>query len=164
MAKSSGVDGLITSIPTINTIAGERLVREAKRIAKKKRASGYAAVFSRTGMLEAALAVGSGTPRDRVVAESMIKTVLLMRVSTSLVRDILWGRLLTQVDFGGQLGSILSGGVAIFYKGEFVGAVAFFGGTDCPNEDICVKAVIAVGLETDIKPKPSEPVVATCAG
>lgn len=125
--------------------------------AGKKRVSGLAIVFGSDGMLLAAQAAGSrGTPTDVAVAMSEIRTVLSTGNSTRRQRQIMEEEGSQRGDYADRIGSLLGGGVPIYDKPaseeerEFVGAVAFSGGTPEQNEQICVEAVLAAGLYTDI--------------
>ena len=124
-------------------------------VAFEKRVSGLVMVYGSDGMLLSAQAAGSkGTPTNVAMAMSMIKTVLNTGNSTRKQRELMEQEARQREDYANRIGSLLDGGVAIYdkpsnEKGEFVGAIAFSGGTPEQNEEICVEAVTAGGLYTD---------------
>lgn len=116
--------------------------------------SGYFVVVSRTGMIETSQAIGSkATPTNVEVAMAKIKTVLAMRRSTRLQKERMSEKGQSREDFGGTIGSLFGGGVALFEdeaRTIFVGASAFSGGTEEQDEHICDHSAVTSGLFTDV--------------
>jgi len=143
----------VVEIESIN-VEGAVALREAGiEIAREMGVSGFLTVYSRTGMEETSQAIGAATPLNVEIARAKIRTVLAVRRSTSLQRERMEERGQSREDFGGQLGSLFSGGIAIFADEErtrFIGAMAFSGGTPEQDEEICRKAVEKIGLFTDV--------------
>ncbi len=148
---------LLTEIKTLNTEGAVALREAGLEIAKSMGVSGFLAVYSRTGMEECSQAIGpSVTPTNVEVAKAKIKTVLAMRRSSRLQRERMEEKEQSREDFGDQIGSLFGGGVAVFADTElqeFVGAVAFSGGTQEEDEEIGRQAVEKSGFFTDVKPQ-----------
>ena len=146
----------LRQIQTIGVETALVLSKEAISTAFEGRVSGIVMVYGSDRTLLVAQAVGSkGTPTNVAVAMSKIKTVLNTRRSTRKQREFMEQEVRHRDDYADCLGSLLGGGVAIYDKppeeeGEFVGAIAFSGGTPTQDEEICVKAVMAVRLYVDI--------------
>jgi uncharacterized protein GlcG (DUF336 family) len=152
MVMDSESETPVSVVPTLNSHAAKRMLEHAEGVAEKMSISGFFVVFSRTGMQEASLAIGDkGTPLNVSVALDKIKTVLATRCSTSVQRRLMKQEGLDRADLAGQLGSLLSGGVAVFQNGQFIGAIAFSGAPQEVDEECCVRIVEAAGLETDIQ-------------
>lgn len=154
MATKPAVTSLFGIVRTINTLAAKEMLRYAESFAPKigeEGVSGFAVVYSRTGMQEASLTVGDrATPLNVAVALDKIKTVLATRRSTTVQRERMELKKQNRDDFAGQLGSLFGGGIAIFRDGEFVGAFAFSGGTQEQDDEIGVRSVLSCGFETDL--------------
>lgn len=116
--------------------------------------SGFLTVFNIEGLELSSQAIGATvSPTNVEVARAKIKTVLAMRRSTRLQRERMVERGQVREDFGGKLGSLFGGGVAVFADKdlrEFVGAMAFSGGTQEEDEEICRRAIKESGLFTDV--------------
>ena len=155
MEKLKPTGSLVTELKSIN-VEGAVILREsALKKATLFELNGFLVVYSRTGMQETSQAIGAASPLNVKIAEAKIKTVLAVRRSSSIQRDRMKAKGQTRGDFGGQLGSLFGGGVAIFADKElsqFIGAVAFSGGTEEEDEFICRKAVEEAGLFTDLSP------------
>lgn len=139
----------------INVEGAVALRNVGVEIAREMGIPGFLAVYGRTGMEETTQAVATATPLNVDIARAKIKTVLAVRRSTRLQAERMKEKGQAREDFGGQLGSLFGGGVAIFAdekKTEFVGAMAFSGGTPQQDEEICRRAVEKVGLYTDVSP------------
>lgn len=119
--------------------------------------SGFMVVYSRTGMQECSLAVGTmARPMHAQVALLKIKTVLATRCSTSVQKQKMEDAGQRLEDFGDILGTTIPGGVAVFSDKEaadFVGAIAFSGGKPEQDEVICREAVDIAGFYSDLSAK-----------
>ena len=142
---------IVSVVPTITAHAAKMLLDHAEGIAIKMGISGFAVVYSRTGMQEGSLAIGEGgTPLNVSIALDKIKTVLATRRSTSAQQKRMVSEGRDRADYAGQIGSLFGGGVALFHNDQFVGAMAFSGGTPDQDQELCVRAALAAGLQTDI--------------
>jgi len=144
----------LTEERSIN-IEGAIALREAViKIAQKMGISGFLTIFGRNGIEQTSQVIGASAMRISIeVARARIKTVLAVRRSTNLQRERMKEKNQSREDFAGQLGSLFGGGVAIFADvahTEFIGAMAFGGGTEEQDEEICRKAIEKVGLYTDV--------------
>ena len=143
----------LVEIKTIGVEKARELRDLGIETASKMDVSGFLVVFSRTGMQECSEATGKATPLNVHVALDKIKTVLAVRRSTRLQRKRMEGKGQSRDDFADQLGSLFGGGVAVFEDEgltQFVGAMAFSGGTPEQDEEICKIAVEKSGLYTDL--------------
>lgn len=149
-------EGAVVELKSIGVEGAVALREFALEAAQEMGVSGFIVVYSRTGMQETSQALGSASPLSVEVANAKAKTVLAVRRSTSVQRDRMKEKDQSREDFGEQLGSLFGGGIAIFVdkeKTQFVGAIAFSGGTEEQDEEICRQAVEKIGLFTDV-PKP----------
>lgn len=152
----------VSEIKTINVAGALALRKSAIEMAQQMGVSGFLTVYSRTGMEETSQAMESATPLNVKVAKDKIKTVLAFRRSSRVQRERMEEKDQLREDYGGQLGSLFGGGVAIFAdeaQTEFIGAIAFSGGTQEEDEEICRRAVEVVGFFTDAtapEPRPIE--------
>lgn len=121
--------------------------------------SGFLMVFDAQGVQLTSQGVGGHTHLSVEIATAKAKTVLAISRSTRVQRERMQSKSQNREDFGGQLGSLFGGGVAIFAneaKTEFVGAMAFSGGTEEQDEEICAIAITSLGLYTDLPPKATQ--------
>ena len=146
----------VSQIPALNVEGAKNILTASLIAAQELRVSGFLVVFSSTRMQEASQAIGaSARPAHVNIAGDKAVTVLNMRRSTRrlaewLVKDRPGTR---PEDYGGQIQSLLAGGVAIFADMEltqFVGAAAFSGGSPDQDEYICLRGVLGSGLYSDI--------------
>ncbi len=153
--RAEAVAKYTVEIRSLNEDGAIRLRTEGLAIARGMGIPGFIAVYSRTGMEETTQVQGAATPLNVEVARAKIKTVLAVRRSSRLQRERMIEKGQTREDFGGQLGSLFGGGIAIFSdeaKTDFIGAMAFSGGTQEQDEEICRRAVENTGLYTDVDP------------
>lgn len=89
----------------------------------------------------------------RKVASSKLKTVYAFHQSTSITQANMQRDHESPADYGNAVGSTFAGGVAIFADEEhtqFIGAIAFSGGPQKQDEEICRQAIKQVGFYTDL--------------
>lgn len=145
-------EGLLT-LKTIGTDLALKLQEEAVKAANGLGVSGFIVVYSRTGMQECSRAVGpNAKPLGVQIALAKIDTVLIRRESTGV-----WQRKIAKEgtrpeNYAGAVKTLFGGGLAIFAdeeRKEFVGAIAFSGGEEWQDIEICWTAIHRVGLYTD---------------
>lgn len=122
---------------------------------------GVVAIADRKGMLLSLQVTGDGL-RDMNVPLVLgkLKTVVASQRSTRLQRERMLEAGIDLANYGGELGNLFGGGVAAFNdkdRTEFVGAVAYSGGPEDQDEQVCVEAIEMAGLFTDIPKKVEEP-------
>ena len=116
-------------------------------------------VFDARGLQLTSQGIGEYQRLNVEIATAKAKTVLAINRSTRVQRERMQSKFQNREDFGGQLGSLFGGGVAIFAdeaKTEFVGTMAFSGGTEEQDEEICAIAITSLGLYTDLPPKATQ--------
>ena len=153
--RAEAVTKYTVEIRSINEDGAIRLRDEGLAVAREMGVPGFLAVYSRTGMEETTQVQGAATLLNVEVARAKIKTVLAVRRSSRLQRERMAEKGQTREDFGGQLGSLFGGGIALFAdeaRTQFIGAMAFSGGTQEEDEEICRRAVERIGLYTDVDP------------
>lgn len=141
-----------TITPEAAILLRERGLDKAREIG----VSGFLMVFDAQGVQLTSQGVGEHTHLSVEIATAKAKTVLAMNRSTRVQRERMKSKSQNREDFGGQIGSLFGGGVAIFAdeaKTGFVGAMAFSGGTEEQDEEICAIAITSLGLYTDLPPK-----------
>lgn len=152
----------IDYIPTLNVAGAKLVASKSLSAARELNVGGFFIIISREGMQVYSEASGaSARPAHVEIAHLKASTVLNMRKSTRRLTE--W--LITErvgarpEDFGGQIRSLLAGGVAIFAdetRSQFVGTAAFSGGSPEQDEYICLKGVYGSGLYSDIPLEESE--------
>lgn len=121
------------------------------REALEKGISGYVVVYDRHGMPLYCQAVGDKYSQAVVtVAHAKARTVLNWKVSTSKRRESMEANGRKREDYAGTVETLFSGGVALFHKKELIGAVAFSGGTQEEDEEVCLKAARKLNIDTDL--------------
>ncbi len=117
--------------------------------------TGFIAIADRKGMLLSAQVTGDGLSDMNVpLAFAKLRIVIAARRSSRLQIEKMTKAGINLANYAD-----LGGGVAIFAdkdRREFVGAVAFSGGSEEQDEQICVNAIETSGLFTDIPPKTEE--------
>jgi len=147
----------IELVPNLSIAKAVELRDLGVKTSKALGIGGFLVVVDTLGMQKASEATG-GTSLNVDVALAKIKTVLAVRQSSSLRAARMREKGQTSEDFGGRIGSLFGGGVAIFADPDhevFVGAVAFSGGTQEQDEKICRRTVEESGLYTDL-PTPEQ--------
>lgn len=136
------------ALKTTRSLTGDAaysLLAVAPEVADRAGLSGVYAVADGNGMLLGLLAIGEKpTPTNVAVVLDKIKTVVATHRSSRLQAERMKKNNQSPSDFGGALGSLFGGGVALFAdkeKTEFVGAHAFSGGTPFEDEDFCLDAI-----------------------
>lgn len=144
---------------TISPEAATFLREAGLQKARELGVSGFLMVFDALGLQLTSQGVGEHKHLSVEIATAKAKTVLAVHRSTSVQRERMQSTSQNREDFGGQLGSLFGGGVVIFAdeaKTEFVGAMAFSGGTEKQDEEICATAITSLGLYTDLLSKPTQ--------
>lgn len=158
--RNVGQDRGLVEIKTIGAEKALELRDLGIETAREMGISGFLTVHNFMGMQECAQVVGGkAIPQNVAVALDKIKSVIATRRSTSVQRERMKANNYPREDFANQLGSLFSGGVAIFADEElkeFVGAMAFSGGLPEQDEELCRRVVEKAGLYTDL-PKKEEP-------
>ena len=120
-------------------------------------------VFGREGALLSGQAFGAVARMNSDIAMEKARTVLATGRSTSVQRRRMEETGNRREDYGGKLGSLITGGVAV-YKGadtegrpkDFLGAIVASGGYPAErDEEICVSALTRLGFATDVVSKSS---------
>lgn len=155
--EARSVESNVREIKKLSQAGAVHLRESGLELARQMELSGFLTVFSVNGMEECSQAIGeSATPTHVEIAKAKIKTVLATHRSSSVQRARMQNMGQTREDLGNQIGSLLGGGVAIFADEkltEFVGAIAFSGGTQDQDEAIARQAAESSGFFTDIQPK-----------
>lgn len=115
-------------------------------------------VFSRDGALLSGQALGSVARMNSDIALEKAKTVIATQRSTSLQRKRMEETGNKREDYGGKLGSLITGGVAIYKEmGEegklkgFLGTIVASGAYPAErDEEICASAISRCGFTTDV--------------
>jgi len=125
----------------------------AKKAATKAGISGFVIVFSSTGMQLCSSAVGPVLkPMSVQIAHAKIETVLARQQSVSVWLKKIEKTGTRPENYAGAIKTLFGGGLAIFADEahtEFVGAIAFSGGEEWEDQEICQEAISATGLFTD---------------
>lgn len=132
-------------------------IREhAIELANRRSLSGFLTIYTANNMELTSQLVGDPRkvkPVHADTARSKIQTVVNHGLSTSLRRARIYEKGQNRDDFSG-LGSLFGGGVAILnpdIRQELIGAIAFSGGTEQEDEDLCRAALWKTGgLATDL--------------
>ncbi len=160
MTERENQRATLTETTVLHTYGAAMLREAALTHASVINVNGFVVIYDGFGLQLNSEVFGSATKQNVSLAEAKAKTVLATQRSSSVQRDRMKERGQTVDDFGGTLGSLFGGGVAIFAdreKSKFVGAVAFSGGTQEEDEEICRRAVEEVGLFTDLpEPTPTD--------
>ncbi|MDP3900964.1 MAG: heme-binding protein [bacterium] len=145
----------LDSVRTIGFKAAGSLGSCALKMAESMEVSGVVCVYGMTGMPFMHWAYGEGArPMHVEIAKAKARTVLNVRRSTSKQRERMEQGGQSQDHFAGQVLTTLGGGVAVFADEEcreFVGAMAFSGGTQEQDEYVCAQAIAHLGLFTDVE-------------
>src|ERR1035437_2796325 len=158
-ARSEAIAKFTKEVRTLSIDGAIGLREIGMQISQVKGVPGFLAVYDASGMEQTTQVIGSATTLNVEIARAKIQTVLAVHRSSRLQRERMIENGQTSADFGGQLGSLFGGGIAIFAdeaKTEFVGAMAFSGGTQEQDEEICRKTVEEIGLYTDVTQIPTE--------
>lgn len=119
---------------------------------------GFVAVYGSDGTQLTSEVVGGANKINVAITEAKAQSVLATKRSTSAQRNRMAEKGQNYDYFAGQLGSLFGGGLPIFADHnltQFVGAIAFSGGTEDQDEKICLDAIDTIELYTDVQPKPS---------
>jgi len=142
--------GGVVLTPRVDRRAVKNMLDRVEGIQFRTKVSGYFTVFSQTGMQEAALAVGDDvTPLNVSIALDKIKTVLATQRSTRQHRQKMIEEGLDRSDFAGEIGSLLPGGVALYYNNKFVGAIAFSSNSLVDEEEFCLKVLEGTAFDPE---------------
>lgn len=149
----------IRQVETLSPKGAEILKNAAVEVAEEREIDNILIlVFNREGAFLSGQALGEVNPMTSVIAFEKAKTVLATQRSTSVQR----GRMETsgnqREDYGGRLGSLITGGVAVYSwlgadKGphEFLGVIVCAGAHPAEkDEEICVEALTRAGLKSDV--------------
>ena len=146
---------------TIGTEMAVKLGLEAVKAAGQMGVSGFVLVYSRTGMQECSYAVGlEAKPLNVQIALAKIETVLSFRQSTGVRARYIEKKNIYPENYAGAVKTMFGGGLAIFADPElkeFVGAIAFSGGEEWQDIQICCVAIHKAGLYTDEPRTDDEP-------
>lgn len=115
--------------------------------------SGFVIIYSSTGMQLCSQVVGPDAKQMAVrIALAKIETVLNRRESTGIWNEKIMAKHTRPENYAGAVKTLFGGGLAIFADEahtEFVGAIAFSGGEEWQDINICQSAIESVGLYTD---------------
>lgn len=119
--------------------------------------SGFVVIYSSGGMQLCSMAVGPeearwAKPLNAQVALAKIETVLIRRQSISVWRAMIEKLNLRPEYYAGAVKTLFRGGLAIFADKEckeFIGAIAFSGGEEWQDHNICRDAILFRRLFTD---------------
>lgn len=154
--RARSAEQYVGNIRTINADGAAAIRRHGVGFAREMGISaGVLTVYGSTGLSLATEVIGMPKLSNVEIAEDKIRTVLATRRSTRMQSEEMERRGFKREDYAGQLGSLFSGGVAIFEDADravFIGAAAFSGGKPEQDEDIVRAAVERIGLFTDIPP------------
>lgn len=148
-------EGTTASKEVISPQVGGEIVRRIAELAEERGYSGLGMVTNAAHELVSAQATGSGAHEDQLeIIKSKIQTVLASRRSVSVQVAYMktYGR--TREDYGGSLGSMIPGGVALFKDPDlkiFIGAAAYGGGPAAEDEFIVRQAAEEKGVYTDLR-------------
>lgn len=144
------LEQFLGQIESINSQGAGSLKDAALEIAQSAGVSNILIlVFSREGALLSGQALGQVNRVNWVIAEEKARTVLATRRSTSVQRKRLAETGNTREDYGKELGSLITGGVAIYKAMDedgmptgFLGAIVASGAYPAEkDEEICVLAL-----------------------
>lgn len=145
-------------VPTLNKEGAKRIGSYAVRIAEEIGISGITIVRTRARqLLYSELAGDTERAMFEHVADAKLITVLNFFRSSSIQRIMAEKGHLVHADFAGTMGSLLSGGVAIFADDErklFLGGGAFSGADQRVDQAIMNDAIQSAGFFTDLEDIP----------
>lgn len=143
----------LSELRTLSVEGAVALREAALKSARENSVGGFLIIFDAKGLQLTSEGLGGYDETNIAIALAKAKTVLSLHRSTSVQRERMESKGQKREDFGGRIGSLFGGGVAVFAaetKLEFVGAMAFSGGTEEQDENICRTAVKSLGLYTDL--------------
>ena len=146
----------LSELRTLSAEGAIALREAALENARENGVEGFLIIFDARGLQLTSEGLGRYNETNIVIALAKAKTVLSIHRSTSVQRERMESKGQKREDFGDRIGSLFGGGVAVFAdeaKIEFVGAMAFSGGTEEQDENICRTAVDSLGLYTDLTPE-----------
>lgn len=134
------------------------LGQAAARLIRQRGETGYVAVYDARKTPLYVEAVGFVSEIDFVVVRKKGQTVLIAGRSTSLQGKHMNQSGLSRQDYGGLIGSLVPGGVALFSNSQrgpkdFVGAIAVAAAKPETDEEIALLAAKEIGLYTDLEPE-----------
>lgn len=145
-------------LPSLNKLGAKRIGTIAVRIAEEIGVSGITIIRTRARqLLYSELAGDAERSMFEHVADAKLVTVLNFFRSSSIQRVIAEKGHLVHADFAGTMGSLLSGGVAIFADEErklFLGGGAFSGADQRVDQAIMNDAIQTAGFFTDLEDIP----------
>lgn len=152
------IEGMINERKVLGHEAGRLMRDRGLEAALELRVSGgIIVIVDREGLLLTAESYGTARPPHKKVAEAKVKTVLNYRMSSRGFGEKMVELGLTEAQLAKQVGSTAGGGVPVFADPEFkdfIGAVAFSGGTTVQDEAVSVLAVERAGFYTKITSVP----------
>jgi uncharacterized protein GlcG (DUF336 family) len=152
--------GLVTG-NSISPKLAQDMVDVAYRVAIDERISGFVVITNAGGMILAIQAVGNPiTPNNLKVAIAKAETVFGRRQSTQVFKDLLKeknvsGKDVQIGDYAGAVKTRFGGGLAVFSDSgcaDFVGVIAFSGGSEEQDRAVCQEAIRFFNLFTDDPP------------
>ena len=149
----------LIELRTLSAQGAVALREAALEGARENSVGGFLIIFDAKGLQLTSEGLGGYDETNIAIALAKAKTVLSIHRSTSVQRERMESKGQKREDFGDQIGSLFGGGVAVFAdeaKIEFVGAMAFSGGTEEQDENICRTAIDSLSLHTDLPPKTTQ--------
>lgn len=149
----------LDSLETINANGAETIKNSAIEAAKEMGVSNILIlVHNSQGVLLSAQALGEVSQMNAAIAFGKAKTVLATQRSTSFQRSRMEQTGLQREDYCEKLGTLITGGVAIFKEANsegkpksFLGSVAIAGAYPAENDEkIGITALTRLGLYTDV--------------